>query len=168
MVIDPAASALMARTPRVLRSLLVGLPEAVLDKPNDEGWSVKDIVVHLLDVESIAFVERIERMLGEERPFIRSIQPDARLVAAGYRTRRVEELLDDLERQRTAHVAWLERLSADQLQRVGEHDEVGEITVSDIAHQWAAHDMSHLRQTALMLQQHLAPLMGATRGFYDV
>ena len=38
----------------------------------------------------------------------------------------------------------------------------------DIAHQWAAHDMAHLRQVALMLQQQLAPLMGATRGFYDV
>jgi len=28
--------------------------------------------------------------------------------------------------------------------------------------------MAHLRQIALMLQQHLAPLMGNTRGFYDV
>ena len=29
-------------------------------------------------------------------------------------------------------------------------------------------DMAHLRQVALMIQQHLAPLMGATRGFYNV
>jgi hypothetical protein len=59
-------------------------------------------------------------------------------------------------------------LSEQELARNGEHDEVGEICVSDIAHQWAAHDVSHLRQIALMIQQHLAPLMGNTRGFYDV
>jgi hypothetical protein len=40
--------------------------------------------------------------------------------------------------------------------------------VVDLAHQWAAHDVTHLRQLALMLQTHLAPLMGRTRMFYDV
>jgi hypothetical protein len=65
-------------------------------------------------------------------------------------------------------VPWLGQLSPHELARTGEHDQVGEIRVLDIAHQWAAHDMVHLRQIALMLQSHLAPLMGATRGFYDV
>jgi hypothetical protein len=51
---------------------------------------------------------------------------------------------------------------------VGEQDTVGEIRVVDVAHQWAAHDMAHLRQMALMIQQRLAPMMGRTRGFYDV
>ncbi len=45
---------------------------------------------------------------------------------------------------------------------------MGEISVMDIAHQWAAHDVMHLRQIALMIQQHLAPKMGNTRSFYDV
>jgi hypothetical protein len=78
------------------------------------------------------------------------------------------DLLDQLERQRAEHVPWLSGLTSEQLARAGEHDEAGEIHVVDLAHQWAAHDVTHLRQLALMLQAHLAPLMGRTRMFYDV
>jgi hypothetical protein len=166
--IDAAALALIGRTPRVLRALLVGLPSQILEAPNDEGWSLKDIVAHLYDVEGIAFIERISRILHEERPVIASIDPPARLVAGGYASRQLDDLLDDLERQRVEHVAWLASLTAEELCRAGEHDTVGQIRVVDIAHQWAAHDMAHLRQIALMIQQYLAPMMGATRGFYDV
>jgi DNA-binding transcriptional MerR regulator len=166
--IDPAALAIIRGTPDVLRSLLHGLPRELVELPNDEGWSLKDIVAHLHDVETGAMVERIRRMLGEEQPFIRSIDPPARLVAGGYGARPLEELLAELSEQRAEHADWLARLTPDELRREGEHDEVGLIRVIDIAHQWAAHDMAHLRQMALMVQQYLAPKMGATRGFYDV
>jgi hypothetical protein len=166
--IDPVALSVIERTPGVLRALLSGLPSEVVHAPNAEGWSLKDIVAHLHDVESGAMVERITRMLQEERPFIRSIDPPARLVAGGYANRGLGDLLDDLERQRHEHAAWLARLDPQQLARAGEHDEVGEIFVVDIVHQWAAHDMAHLRQIALMVQAHLAPRMGHTRAFYDV
>jgi DinB superfamily len=151
-----------------LRSLLAGMPGEVLEQPNAEGWSLKDIVAHLVDVEDVAFVERISRMLGEDRPFITAIDPPARLAAGGYARRCLDDLLDELERRRAADVGWLRGLDPEQLGRSGLHQEVGEIFVIDIAHQWAAHDMAHLRQIALMLQQQLAPRMGATRGFYDV
>jgi hypothetical protein len=166
--IDPAALAVIAQTPLVLRAFLAGLPAEMLLVPNDEGWSLKDIVAHLHDVEGGAMVERISRMLHEDRPFIRSIDPPARLLAGGYGARGLSELLDELALLRADHVAWLAGLSSAELARQGQHDEVGEIHVVDIAHQWAAHDMAHLRQAALMIQQHLAPMMGATRAFYDV
>ena len=166
--IDPAALAIIRNTPGVLRSLLDGLPRELVEQPNDEGWSLKDIVAHLHDVEGGAMLERIERMLNEELPFIRSIDPPSRLVEGGYSARRLEELLDQLAQQRGEHAEWLAQLTLEQLERTGEHDEVGVIRVTDIAHQWAAHDMAHLRQMSLMIQQYLAPKMGATRGFYDV
>jgi hypothetical protein len=144
------------------------LPRDVLEAPNPEGWSLKDIVAHVLDAEGIAFVERINRMLHEERPYIRSIDPPARLIEGGYAARDLDDLLNALDGQRAEHAAWLGSLSQVELARTGEHDTVGEIRVADIAHQWAAHDMAHLRQMALMLQTYFAPRMGATRGFYDV
>jgi hypothetical protein len=166
--IDPAALTLIAQTPATLRALLSGLPSSLLTAPNDEGWSLKDIVAHLHDVERVAFSERIERLLREPRPFIHSIDPPARLIAGGYATRDLDQLLDELHQRRAEHAAWLSGLSAAELERRGEHDTAGEIRVIDIAHQWAAHDMAHLRQIALMIQQYLAPKMGNTRTFYDV
>jgi hypothetical protein len=166
--IDPNAFEVIASTPYTLRALLAGLSGDLLRTPNDEGWSLKDIVAHLVDVEGIAFVDRISRILAEDRPFIASIDPPARLAQGGYATRSLTDLLDTLERQRARDVQWLRGLDADQLRRPGTHQDVGEILAIDIAHQWAAHDMAHLRQTALMIQRHFAPLMGATRSFYDV
>jgi DinB family protein len=166
--IDPAALEVIGRTPGVVRALLAGLPAEVIDAPNDEGWSLKDIVAHLVDVEGAAFVDRIQRMLTEARPFIRSIEPSARLLEGGYASRQLDELLDDLQRLREHDVSWLRSLSAEDLSRSGEHDEVGEISVADVVHQWPAHDLSHLRQIAHMLHEHFAPRMGATRAFYDV
>jgi len=136
--------------------------------PTPRAGRSKDIVAHLVDVEDVAFVERIGRMLDQDRPFIASIDPPARLAAGGYASRGLEDLLDELERRRATDLRWLRSLSTEQLGRSGLHQDVGEIYVSDVAHQWAAHDMAHLRQVALMIQEHLAPLMGATRGFYDV
>jgi hypothetical protein len=166
--IDQTALALIRSTPAVLRALLAPLPEEVVRAPNPEGWSLKDIVAHLHDAESIAFADRIGRMLNEERPFVHSIDPPARLLARGYAGRGLSELLADLARLREEHVTWLAGLTDTQLRRIGEHDRVGEISVGDVAHQWAAHDMAHLRQIGHMLQAHMAPLMGNTRGFYDV
>jgi hypothetical protein len=166
--IDQTALALIRSTPAVLRALLAPLPEDVVRAPNPEGWSLKDIVAHLHDAESVAFADRIERMLNEERPFVHSIDPPARLLAGSYAARGLSELLADLARLREEHVTWLAGLTDTQLHRIGEHDRFGEISVGDVAHQWAAHDMAHLRQIGHMLQAHLAPLMGNTRGFYDV
>jgi DinB superfamily len=166
--IDPAALSVIGETPTVLRALLAGLPGEVLREPNDEGWSLKDIVAHLYDVEGAAFGDRIQRMLTEDRPFIGSIDPPARLAAGGYASRELGELLDELQARRAENLSWLRGLTAQDLSRVGQHDEVGEISVLDIIHQWPAHDLSHLRQVALMLQAHFAPLMGGTRAFYDV
>ncbi len=107
-------------------------------------------------------------MLVEDRPFIQSIDPPARLLAGGYASRSLNDLLDDLERQRLEHTRWLTSLTSKELLRVGEHNSVGEILVMDIAHQWAAHDVMHLRQIAIMIQEQFAPKMGNTRSFYDV
>lgn len=131
--------------------MLAGLPNEVLERANDEGWSLKDIVARLHDVDGVAFLERINRMLNEERPFIQSIDPPARLAAGGYAARGLDGLLTELERLRVEPVSWLRGLSPEQLARRGQHDSVGEIFVVDIAHQWAAHDMAQLRQVSLMI-----------------
>jgi hypothetical protein len=122
----------------------------------------------MVDTEAGVLADRVRRIVEEDRPFIRSIDAPARLVAGGYRERSVASLLDEFESLRREHVEWLSALTDDELARAGDHDEAGEITASDVAHQWAYHDLMHLKQIASMLQEALVEHMGNTRKFYDV
>ena len=166
--IDATALAVLASTPGVVRGLFDGVGEDVACEARDEGWSAKDALAHMLDVEVGVISVRIRRMLDEDRPFIRSIDAPARLIEGGYAARSVASLLEELTAARGRHVGWLRTLTAEQLARAGEHDEAGEITAGDVAHQWAYHDLMHLKQIASMLQAGFVERMGNTRKFYDV
>jgi hypothetical protein len=57
-------------------------------------------------------------------------------------------------------------LSPSDLSRPGRHDTSGLVTPADIIHQWAFHDLAHLRQMREFIQAELAPSMGNTLSFY--
>lgn len=161
-----AALAVLASTPVVLRSLAHALEDAT--EPLDDGWSAQDVVAHLVDAETVAFAERIRRIVGEDNPYINSIDPSRRLIEGGWSGRSLPELLDQFVELRSANLAVAETLTPEQLARTGQHDEAGEITLQGIIHQWAYHDLMHLKQIASTLQAPLVPHMGNTRRFYDL
>ena len=78
----------------------------------------------------------------------------------GYASWPFEKLLDAFDEKRNDNVALLRGLSSEQLARVADHAEAGEISVSDLAHYAAVHDLTHLRQIASMLRAQLAPRTG--------
>lgn len=168
MSISHTASAILRSTPDALRAVFASIPESVALDAVDEGWSPRDALAHMVDTEKGVLAERVRRMVEEDRPFIRSIDAPARLIEGRYTERTVASLLDELESLRREHVVWLRGLTDAQLARHGDHDEAGVITASDVAHQWAYHDLMHLKQIASMLQAGLVQHMGNTRRFYDV
>lgn len=168
MSLDPVALAILRSTPDVLRAFFAALAEPDVLHTVDDGWSPRDALAHLVDTEAGVLAERVRRIVDEDRPFIRSIDAPARLVEGGYRDRSVASLLDELASLRRQHVEWLATLPDVDFARAGDHDEAGEITASDVAHQWAYHDLMHLKQIASMLQGSLLTHMGNTRKFYDV
>jgi hypothetical protein len=67
-------TALLARTPEVLRALLIGLPDAWTDTPDTaDGWRPRDVVGHLITGEEANWTVRARRILeeGTGRPFDR-------------------------------------------------------------------------------------------------
>jgi hypothetical protein len=168
MSIDAKAMSVLETTPLVLRALFATMPKEAALLAVDDGWSPRDALGHMVDTEKGVLRVRVQRMVDEDRPFIRSIDAPARLDEGGYRERSVGSLLDELYGLRERNVAWLCELSSEDLARAGEHDEAGEITGSDVAHQWAYHDLMHLKQIASMIQATLVDFMGNTRKFYDV
>jgi DinB superfamily len=165
--IDPTVLDVLDATPRVLRELCGSASEDGLATPMDKDWSPKHIVAHILDVEDIAFMQRIRRIVEEDRPFIRSIQPTERIDEAGYMNRPVADLLDELQRRRGADITWVRSIEPSRLNRIGDHDEAGEITASNIVHYWATHDLTHLHQLALMLRSRLAGRVGNMQRFFE-
>jgi hypothetical protein len=167
---DASVFHILTTTPALVRDLLVGAPLAIAERPIDAGWSAKHVLAHLLDVENVFTGPegRIRRIVHEERPFIQSIDPNARMEAARLLARPVEDLLRDFERRRLVGVAYLRTLDASQLARLADHDEAGEISGANLAWQWAYHDLMHVGQLCAILQQPLLQGMGNTRKFYDV
>lgn len=165
-LVNPDALVILRRTPAALSLLLEGISAVTLRRTNPEGWSVKDIVAHLVDTEVIAFRERVQRMLDEDVPLIEPIDPAARLAEGDLVRRTLADLLAALTTTRAGHVEWLTALTQEELSRPGRHTEVGAITPATLIHQWAYHDLAHLRQILEMLQTPLTPGMANMRGFY--
>ena len=140
-------TALLARTPDVLRSLLIGLPEGWTDTPDTaEGWRPRDVVGHLITGEQTDWMVRTRRILehGPSLPFDRF----QRFAMLG-RDKGVP--LDDLVEQfatlRTANLAALgELVSDDDLDRRGLHPSLGEVTLRELLGAWAVHDLDHVSQ----------------------
>jgi len=164
-VIDPTVFAIVGATPAILRALFTQLPPDARDAELDEGWSARHCLAHVLDTEDV-IVGRMRRIVEEQRPFIASIDAPARLRDGGYLDRDWQSLLSEFETRRAEGIAWLRRLPPQALQRVGDHDEAGEISVAGIAHQWAYHDLMHLKQAESIIQLRLEAGMGRTRLFY--
>jgi hypothetical protein len=163
--IDETVFAIVKATPAMLRVLFAQLPPEARDAGLDDGWSARHCLAHLLDTEDV-IIGRMRRIVEEERPFIRSIDATARLRDGGYLARDWQSLLAEFETHRAEGIAWLHQLAPSQLRRAGDHDEAGEITVADLAHQWAYHDLMHLKQAESIIQLRLEQGMGRTRLFY--
>jgi hypothetical protein len=82
-----------------------------------------------------------------------------------YRSRALAELLSDFERGRAEAVALLRALTPDQLALRGVHPGVGELTIAEVIHHVAFHDLLHVSQAAQLAMSPLEPLRGAMRVF---
>jgi hypothetical protein len=158
-------TALLERTPQVLRALLAGLPSAVVEAPGAEGWSPKDVVAHLASIQRAANIQRVAMMLEADDPLIPGIDEEQVLEASGLRQRPLADLLDRFERDRTDGVALLRRLTPGDLARTGRHSVVGALRIADIVHHIAYHDLLHVGQIAALLAAPVEQRRGAMRIF---
>ena len=60
--------------------------------------------------------------------------------------RRWEDAFDQFEEQRKINVEYLRDLPSEAGGRVALHREAGQITLNQMLHEWALHDLDHIRQ----------------------
>lgn len=156
----------LAGTPLAMRGLLGALPEGLATDPADDGWSPRDVLAHLLSVEPWAFADRVRLMLDTDDPAVPNVDEADVLARSGLRARPIDSLLAEFERTRRANLSWVEALTAEQLAHTGRHEQVGSITVANVLHHIAFHDLNHVRQITSMLEPPLNDGRGHMRNVY--
>jgi hypothetical protein len=140
-------TALLDRTPRVVRALLDGLPDTWLQTPDTaDGWTPRDVVGHLISAELDDWIPRAEMILRDGTT--REFDPFDRF-AHEQRDRGVSlsALIDRFEALRRDQLASLRALvTEDDLDRVGRHPSLGDVTMRQLLSTWAVHDLDHVAQ----------------------
>ena len=160
------AAALLGTMSVVLRAEFEATPGELLRwRPAPEEWCALEVVGHLIETEERGFAGRIRTILGEERPRFATWDPSAVARERQDYQRDPAELLAEFSGRRTASVRLVEALTATDLNRGGDHPEVGFLTVNDLLHEWIHHDANHLRQMLANVQSYTWAQMGNAQRF---
>ena len=165
----PALSQI-ATTPEILRLLMANISEEqAVWKPAPDRFSIAEVVEHLSHVEGHCYRHRLERILAEDNPEVEGYDQNACYAAGLYSGRDTEESFAHFEEQRDDNVVLLSTLDAGSLQRLARHKVDGLITLEHMLHEWAFHDLGHVRQIAeLVRAQVYYPNIGPWTQKYSV
>ena len=138
-------------TPDILRGLMTELSdEDARWKPAPDRFSVAEVLAHFSHSEGHCYRKRVDQFMEEERP---ELQPDeAQMWLDLYRNADPEDAFDHFEEQRENNVEFLRDLPAGSGERKALHKSAGEITLSQMLHEWALHDLGHVRQIAELVR----------------
>ncbi len=142
---------LLEATPGILRGMMSEMTdEDDRWKPAPDRFSVAEVLAHLSHSETHCYRMRLDRFLAETRP---TFEPDdAQMYLDLYRDANPREAFDRFDERRKANVAYMRRLPSDAGSRVALHLEAGEITLNQMLHEWALHDLGHTRQIAELVR----------------
>jgi hypothetical protein len=114
-------------------------------KPTPEQWSIKQIIIHLGDSETVV-INRMKRIIAEERPLLATMQQDLWTEKMDYSNLDHVPYLQLFKLLRSTMAEVLHGLSDDVFARIGIHDELGEMTLSDVIQRYTAHVNGHVDQ----------------------
>ena len=142
---------LLEATPAILRGLMSEISdEDARWKPADDRFSIAEVLSHLSHSEGHCYRPRVDRFLSEEMP---TFEPDdAQMHLEVYKNADPEEDFGHFEDQRKTNIGLLRGLPAEAGNRKALHRAAGEITLSQMLHEWALHDLGHIRQIAELVR----------------
>lgn len=142
---------LLEATPSILRGLMSEISEEDARwKPAPDRFSIAEVLAHLSRSEGHCYRARVDRFLSEEMP---ELEPDdAQMHLELYKNADPEEDFGHFEEQREANIELLRGLPAETGSRKAKHLAAGEITLSQMLHEWALHDLGHVRQIAELVR----------------
>jgi hypothetical protein len=142
---------LLAATPGILRLLMREISDADARwKPSPDRFSIAEVLAHLSHSEGNCYRLRLDRFLAEDLPILEP--DDAQMWLDRYRDANPDAEFDGFEAQRETNVKFLRGLPASAGDRAAMHKELGEVTLAQMLHEWALHDLGHVRQIAELVR----------------
>jgi hypothetical protein len=122
------------------------IPADVLGRAPAPGeWSALECLQHQIDTERSVFPVRVRALLaGEDFP---AFSPD------NEGTISPQDLAAEFDALRAGSIVLLQSVTAADLTRRARHAELGVVTMSELLHEWAGHDLMHLVQAEQALMQ---------------
>lgn len=129
--------------PDEVEASVEGLNEEQMTQPPAEGeWSVREVLWHILTAQGLLAV-RVERMLEEDRPSLKSV---AAWTIKGEESLSTREIIGRYRDWRMSTVDRLQSMPHADWWRAARHDEFIEFTILQQASYFAKHERSHLPQ----------------------
>ncbi len=159
---------ILEQTPGTLRVLLANATREDLHwQPSPDRWSIDMVLAHLADVEVTGFVSRFRAIASEENPLLPAYDQLA-LFRTGAKFDGMAEL-DRFDEQRRETLTWLKSLPPSVGPRAGRHEELGPVTFDQLLHEFAFHDLGHIRQIIELYRSHaFYPKMGVFQSYYKI
>jgi hypothetical protein len=150
------ARTILAATPTRWAELAGSVSPGLLSRrPLPDQWSTLDCLRHLVDTEPI-FRARVGFFLaGQDFP---GFDPDTQGTLPDI-TQPAAELAREFSRLRDESLSALAEVSQADLGRAVRHQELGLVTLEQMIHEWAAHDLNHTVQAERALMQ---PFIGGS------
>lgn len=128
-----------------LRAIVAGLSTAQLNStPVPDTWSVQQIVCHLVDTDQVASY-RMKRIVAEFRPQFDLYNENAFAERLGYELLDPSPLCELFRVNRLVTADLLRKLPDDAFERVGIHQEIGELSLGKLIRLYVHHLDHHLR-----------------------
>ena len=155
--------AVLSTTPERWQRLVSTLPITLLIRPPAVGeWSALNCLQHLLDAERQLFPVRCRAFLASQGfDDFDPHQPHTDLDS------QIPELLVNAFAQyRQESLILLKQVRDDDLERTALHPKQGIVTLAELLHTWAAHDLMHTVQAERALMQPFMLSCGPWRPFF--
>jgi hypothetical protein len=153
----------LSTTPARWLSLTESLSFDLLARTPAAGeWSALECLYHLLDTEMI-FPVRVRALLTGQ-PIV-AFDPDTE--GTKNTDQAPQQLAQKFVSMRRASLEELERVTIQDLSRTAHHSELGTVTLGELLHEWAAHDLTHTIQAERALMQPFIVGSGPWRSYFQ-
>jgi hypothetical protein len=133
----------------LVREAVYGADAGTLSRPGKEGWSIRDIVVHLADAEMVR-ATRIRFILAEEEPLLAPYDEGMWKRKLHYLWRSPEASLALFDQLRFTTVEILRQLDMKSWERAGITPKGDRLSIGELIRRGADHGEEHSSQIKTM------------------